>query len=191
VAASIVPGASLEIENVSLNPSRVGILKILDRMGAELKTEFTEESPEPIGKLRISSAAGRLQATTISPEEVPELVDEIPVITVLATQATGTTEIRGAEELRVKESDRIEATAAGLRAMGAEVTTLPDGFRITGPQKLKGASIESHDDHRIAMAFSIASLIAQGETEIRGIECVGISYPNFYETLRELAGGGR
>jgi 3-phosphoshikimate 1-carboxyvinyltransferase len=187
VAAAIVPGARLEIENVSLNPSRVGILKVLERMGVGLKTELTEESPEPIGKLRISSAP--LRATTISPDEVPELVDEIPVITVLATQAHGTTEIRGAEELRVKESDRIEATAAGLRAMGAEVETLPDGFRITGPQRLKGAAIESHDDHRIAMAFSIASLIAEGETEIRGIECVGISYPNFFDTLRELTGG--
>src|SRR6185436_10219637 len=106
--------------------------------------------------------------------------------TVLATQAQGTTEIRGAEELRVKESDRIEATAAGLRAMGVEVTTLADGFRIEGPQKLRGAAIESLDDHRIAMAFSIASLIAQGETEIRGTECVAISYPEFYDTLREL-----
>jgi 3-phosphoshikimate 1-carboxyvinyltransferase len=132
-----------------------------------------------------------LRATQITPDEVPELVDEIPVITVLATQAHGTTEIRGAEELRVKESDRIEATAAGLRAMGAEVETLPDGFRITGPQKLRGAAIESHDDHRIAMAFSIASLIASGETEIRGIECVGISYPNFFDTLRELTGGAK
>src|SRR3954470_6591400 len=120
-------------------------------MGVGLRTEMTEERPEPIGKLRISS--GPLRATRIEPDEVPELVDEIPVITVLATQAHGTTEIRGAEELRVKESDRIEATAAGLRAMGAVVETLPDGFRINGPQKLKGASVNSVEDHRIAMAF--------------------------------------
>jgi 3-phosphoshikimate 1-carboxyvinyltransferase len=191
VAAAIVPGSSLEIENVSLNPSRVGILKVLERMGVGLETEMTEELPEPIGKLRISFNARGLEATRITPDEVPELVDEIPVITVLATQARGTTEIRGAEELRVKESDRIEATAAGLRAMGAEVETLPDGFRIHGPQKLKGAVIESVDDHRIAMAFSIASLIAAGETEIRGTECVAISYPNFYQTLAELTSGGR
>jgi 3-phosphoshikimate 1-carboxyvinyltransferase len=117
------------------------------------------------------------------------LIDELPLFAVLATQAQGVTEVEGAEELRVKESDRIEATATALRAMKAEIEVRKDGYKIQGVQKLHGAVIDSFHDHRIAMAFSIAGLVAQGETEILHPECVSISYPAFFETLKELTKG--
>jgi 3-phosphoshikimate 1-carboxyvinyltransferase len=183
-AATLVPDTVLELKNISLNPSRVGILHALKRMGANIETELTAKHPEEVGTLRIRSA--RLKATTIEGDEIPALIDEIPMIAVLASQAEGTTIIRGAEELRVKETDRIEAVAKGLRTMGVTLETFEDGLSITGPQKLKGAQIDSELDHRIAMAFSIAGLIAEGPTEIDGSECVDISYPTFFTTLREL-----
>jgi 3-phosphoshikimate 1-carboxyvinyltransferase len=138
-----------------------------------------------MGKLTVSHA--RLKGTEVHPDEIPSLIDEIPVLAVLATQAVGVTIIKGAEELRVKETDRIEAVAKNLRAMGVKLETFPDGLKIEGPQKLRGALIDSEDDHRIAMAFSVAGLIAEGETNIQKADCVRISYPSFYETLRELS----
>jgi len=122
----------------------------------------------------------------ISGSCIPQLVDEIPVLAILATRCAGRTVIRNAGELRVKETDRIAAIADNLRAMGAHVDVRDDGLAIDGPQKLKGASIDSRGDHRIAMAFSIAGLIAEGETVIRGPECVDISYPSFYSTLEKI-----
>lgn len=186
-AAALVPDSTIEMENISLNPSRVGILRVLERMGAGLQAELTEAEPEPVG--RISVRSGELRGTRVLPDEVPSLIDEIPLIAVLATAAQGETEVSGAEELRVKESDRIEAVAANLRAMGGEIETWRDGFVIRGPQRLHGARIDPRDDHRIAMAFSIAGLIADGETEIEGAECVAVSYPDFYRHLRELVQG--
>ncbi len=183
-AASLVPSASVEMENVSLNPTRIGFLRALQRMGADIAIEITTQEPEPAGSIRVK--ARELRATEIMPDEVPSLIDELPLIAVLASQAEGRTVVRGAEELRVKESDRIEAVAANLRAMGAKIETLPDGFVIEGPQDLRGAEIESFHDHRIAMAFSIAGLVASGETTILASDCVSISYPAFYETLKEL-----
>lgn len=185
-AATLVPGSELEITNVLLNPSRIGFLNALLRMGAKIETELTSHSPEPVGTLRIQYAP--LKATAIHPEEVPSLIDELPLFAVLASTAEGITEVSGAQELRVKESDRIQAVATNLRRMGAEIKTKADGFSIQGPQRLRGALIESYDDHRIAMAFSIAALITSGETEIKGIECVSISYPTFFQTLNELKG---
>jgi 3-phosphoshikimate 1-carboxyvinyltransferase len=150
----------------------------------------TSENPEPIGTIRVTGmSAGKLRGIKISKEEVPTLIDELPMLAVLATQAQGVTEVEGAEELRVKETDRIEAVAVNLRAMGAQIEVRPDGYRIEGPQKLHGAQINSFHDHRIAMAFSIAGLIAQGETEIQHPECVGISYPAFFDTLKDLTTG--
>ena len=183
-AASLVPGSLLELENISLNETRIGCIRVLERMGALIKTEITTHHPEPVGKIRVEANA--LKGVFISKVEVPSLIDELPLLAVLATQATGVTEVRGAEELRVKESDRIEAIAMNLRAMGAEIEVFEDGFRIEGPQKLNGALIKSVHDHRIAMAFSIAALVAEGETTIQDSECVAISYPNFYETLEGL-----
>jgi 3-phosphoshikimate 1-carboxyvinyltransferase len=183
-AASIIPGATLEMENISLNPTRIGFIYALQRMGAEIETEITNASPEPVGNIRVSFAG--LKGGSIHKDEVPSLIDEIPLIAVLATQANGVTEVRGAEELRVKESDRIEAVATNLRAMGIEIEVYPDGFKIQGPQKLKGADIQTFHDHRIAMAFTIAGLVADGETVIHDSECVAVSYPDFYDALKEL-----
>jgi 3-phosphoshikimate 1-carboxyvinyltransferase len=186
-AASLIPGAEVELHNIVLNPTRIGFLRALERMGAKVETKMTSENPEPIGTIRVSP--GTLRGIKISKEEVPTLIDELPLLAVLATQAQGVTEVEGAEELRVKETDRIEAVAVNLRAMKAQIEVRPDGYRIQGPQKLYGAQINSFHDHRIAMAFSIAGLIAQGETEIQHPDCVGISYPGFFDTLKELTQG--
>jgi 3-phosphoshikimate 1-carboxyvinyltransferase len=192
-AASIIPGSRLEMANISLNPTRIGFLRALQRMGAEISIELTQERPEPIGRITVTSgkSGGGLRGVRIERSEVPSLIDELPLLAVLATQAHGVTEVEGAEELRVKESDRIEAVATNLRAMGARIEVRPDGFRIEGPQKLHAARIESYHDHRIAMAFSIAALVADetassGPTSIEGADCVGISYPEFFETLTTL-----
>jgi 3-phosphoshikimate 1-carboxyvinyltransferase len=183
-AASIIPGATLELENVSLNPTRIGFIYALQRMGADIETEILTALPEPVGKIKVRFSG--LKGGKISKEEVPSLIDEIPLIAVLATCAHGVTEVRGAGELRVKESDRLEAVAANLRSMGCEIEVFDDGFRIEGPQKLTGAAISTYHDHRIAMAFSIAGLVAEKETTILDSECVAVSYPNFYETLEQL-----
>jgi 3-phosphoshikimate 1-carboxyvinyltransferase len=183
-AAALIPGSEVVMENISLNPSRTGFAEVLKRMTVQIKTQVTQMEPEPMGT--VQAVYGNLKGVTVKPDEVPSLIDEIPLIAVLATQAHGITIVEGAEELRVKESDRLEAVAQNLRAMGAVIEVRPDGFKIEGPQKLKGTKIESFHDHRIAMAFSIAGLVAQGETEIIDSECVGISYPDFFKTLREL-----
>ncbi len=183
-AASLIPGAELSLDNISLNPTRIGFIRALQSMGASIQIEVVTSEPEPVGKVKVKASG--LKGFTLPISEVPSLIDEIPLLAVLATQAVGTTEIRGAEELRVKESDRIEAIAMNLRAMGAVIEVFPDGLKIVGPQKLKGASIETVHDHRIAMAFSIAGLMADGETTINGAECCAVSYPDFFKDLEEL-----
>lgn len=184
-AATIVPNSEIELEEVSLNPTRLGFLNALQKMGAHIETEIISTGPEPIGNLRIKSS--NLQAISLKSENIPALIDEIPILAIVCTQAHGVSEVRGAEELKVKESNRLQAIADNLRSMGVEIELLSDGFRIQGPQTLKGALINSHEDHRIAMAFSIAGLIAQGTTQISHPECVQISYPNFFDTLRDLS----
>lgn len=184
-AAAIVPGSEIELCDISLNPTRLGFLRALEKMGAHIETEIASAGPEPTGHIRIKYA--ELQAISVHSDEIPSLIDEIPILAIVCTQAHGTSEIRGAEELKVKESDRLGAIAQNLQAMGAKLDLLPDGFRITGPQKLNGAQIQTHDDHRIAMAFSIAALIAKGPTQILNPECVSISYPHFYNALRDLS----
>jgi 3-phosphoshikimate 1-carboxyvinyltransferase len=183
-AASLVPNSRVEMFNIALNPTRIGFIRVLQRMGANVQIEVTSENPEPVGKIGVTKA--NLRGVHVTADEVPSLIDELPLLAVLASQANGVTLVEGAEELRVKESDRIEAVAAGLRAMGCEIDVRPDGYRIEGPQKLKGAEIQSFHDHRIAMAFSIAGLIAQGQTRVHDADCVGISYPEFFETLEAL-----
>ncbi len=183
-AASIIPGAEMELENISLNPTRLGFLRVLQRMGGNIQIETTSEYSEPVGKIRVAFSA--LHGVRILKNEIPTLIDEIPLLAIIATQATGFLEIEGANELRVKESDRLDAIAKNLRAMGTEIETRTEGFRIEGIQKLRGAKIESYQDHRIAMAFSIAALVAQGPTEILDADCVDISYPSFYSTLKKL-----
>jgi 3-phosphoshikimate 1-carboxyvinyltransferase len=181
VAAAALPGSRLVIQNVGLNPTRTAILKVLSRMGAHMTEIVHDSHGEPIGNVEIHGA--ELKGTTIFPEEVPNLIDEIPVIAVAAALAEGRTIIRNAKELRVKETDRITTVVDNLRLMGAEVTEFEDGMEIVGGKPLHGATIESFGDHRIAMAFAIAGLFASGETVIRNVDCVNTSYPGFAHHL--------
>jgi shikimate 5-dehydrogenase len=185
-AATIVRGASIALHDVGINPTRMGFVRVLGRMGAKITVSRSHDECEPVGTLLAEYAP--LRATTIGADEVPALIDELPLIAVLATYAHGMTEVRGAKELRVKESDRIEAMAVNLRAMGAQVEVLEDGFRIAGPQPLRGAAVRSYGDHRIAMACAIAALGASSPITIDDAACVGISYPGFFATLRYLTG---
>ena len=184
-AALVTPGSEITLQDVSLNPTRTGFLEMTRRMGAAIETTERRSEPEPIGSVRVRSAA--LQSITIGAAEVPAVIDELPLLAVLATQAHGRTEVRGAAELRVKESDRIDAIAEALGAMGAQVEVFDDGFAIEGPQQLHGALVDPQGDHRIAMAAAVASLAARGATTIFDAECVGVSYPSFWRTLRSVA----
>jgi len=189
VAAAARPGARLMIHNVGLNPTRVGILKVMSRMGAKIVERIDDSGCEPMGSIEV--VGGGLRATEIGGAEIPTLIDEIPVIAVAAALAEGKTAIRDAQELRVKESDRISVVADGLRRMGATVDDFADGMEITGGAALKGAEIHSLGDHRIAMAFAIAGLFAEGETVIRDVECIETSYPGFIRELEQLQAMGR
>ena len=185
VAGAIVPGSDLVVENVGVNPTRTGILEALELMGADIQLENQREvAGEPVADIRVRS--GGLKSCTIAGDIIPRLIDEIPILAVAAVFAQGTTIIRDAEELRVKESDRITVMAQQLNKMGAKVTELPDGMEITGGTSLVGAEVDSHTDHRIAMSLAIAALNATGTTTIHRAEAAAISYPNFTITLREI-----
>ncbi|MBD2552228.1 3-phosphoshikimate 1-carboxyvinyltransferase [Limnothrix sp. FACHB-708] len=188
VAAAIVPGSDLTIENVGINPTRTGILDVLHQMGANITLENERDAAgEPVADLRVRY--GPLNGCEISGALIPRLVDEIPILAVAATVAQGKTVIRDAEELRVKESDRLAVMAAALQKMGAQVTEQPDGLEIAGPVQLRGADVDSHTDHRIAMSLAIAALVAQGTTTIDRAEAAAISYPDFVPTLERLTQG--
>jgi 3-phosphoshikimate 1-carboxyvinyltransferase len=185
VAGAIVPDSELLIQNVGVNPTRTGILEALALMGANITRENEREvAGEPVADLRVRSSA--LKSCTISGDLIPRLIDEIPILAVAATLAEGTTVIRDAEELRVKESDRLAVMATQLNRMGAKVTELPDGLEITGPTRLVGAEVDSHTDHRIAMSLAIAALTATGSTIIQRAEAAAISYPDFTATLQQV-----
>lgn len=184
VAAAARAGSNLLIDGVGLNPTRVGILNVMTRMGATIIERVDTTGCEPMGSIEVHG--GRLKATEIGGAEIPTLIDEIPILAVAAALAEGTTVIKDAAELRVKESDRISVVAANLRKMGVPVTEFGDGMEITGVEELVGAEIESLGDHRIAMAFAIAGLFASGETHIKGVECIETSYPGFIEELALL-----
>ena len=181
VAGAIHPNANIVMRDIGINPTRIGILSVLHRMEADIEVEETKAGPEPRATLRLRSAS--LKATSIGGGEIPLLIDELPVIALAATQANGRTEIRDAGELRIKESDRISATALGLRALGADIHELDDGLLINGPTALTGTHVDACNDHRLAMTFGIASLIAHRNTTIYGCESVDISYPEFWEQL--------
>ena len=184
--AAGLPDSEVEIEGVGLNPSRTGLLEVLRRAGAEVEAAIEDEAAgEPIGRV-IVRAAGR-RSFTIGPSEVPGLIDELPALGALGTLLPEgeTMEVRGAAELRVKESDRISALAAGFRALGAEVTEYPDGFRIEA-RPLRGATVDAMGDHRLAMAFAIAACGASDPATIRGAAAVDVSYPHFFEELTRL-----
>jgi 3-phosphoshikimate 1-carboxyvinyltransferase len=182
VAAALVEGSDLTIERVALNPTRTGIVDALTAMGADVLAEVRgEDGGEPFGRIR--ARASELMPITLGGALIPRLIDELPVLAVAATQARGTSVIRDAHELRVKESDRIDAMARGLAALGARVTPRADGLVIEGPTPLAGGVVDARGDHRVAMAFAVARLIARGPVEIVGWEAVGTSLPEFGDIL--------
>ena len=186
-AAAVSPGAHLRIQNVGINPTRSGILDVLERMGADINSVASIDGRgERIGEITVSG--GKLNGIEISGDLVANIIDELPIIAVTAALAGGTTVIRDAGELRVKETDRIAAVAKNLQAMGAEIEEFDDGMTIYGGRVLNGAAIDSYGDHRIAMAFAIAGLFADGETIIRDAECIAVSYPGFEKDLQLLSG---
>ncbi len=189
-AAMLLPESELTIEAVALNPTRATFLSVLTSWGADISTsDLQTERNEPYGTINvrggIAGSAGHNERT-LSRAMIPSLIDELPLLAVVGSQIEGGIRIRDAGELRLKESDRLAVTAENLRAMGAEVEEFDDGLSVQGPAQLRGASIDSHDDHRIAMAFTVAALIADGETEIAGSECVAISFPEFFGLLQSV-----
>jgi 3-phosphoshikimate 1-carboxyvinyltransferase len=187
VAGLIVPNSNLVLHNVGLNPTRTALLDALVPMGGRVKVVNLEMlNGELLGDLHVESSP--LAGGEIPQKLVPGLIDELPVLSVLGTQTEQGLSFRGAAELRVKESDRLAAVAENLRRMGAEVEEFPDGLRVAGRQKLRGAEIDPRADHRIAMAFAIAALVAEGTTVIKDSSCVEISFPDFFQTLERVAG---
>ncbi|MGC1184010.1 MAG: 3-phosphoshikimate 1-carboxyvinyltransferase [Candidatus Dormiibacterota bacterium] len=186
-AAALVPGSQVVLESVSINPGRIGFFEVLRRMGGVVEVEPQEElaGPEPVADIRVGWAP--LQAFQIGAAEVPYLIDELPLLGLLATVAEGTSEVRGARELRVKESDRIAGLVAGLRALGGDAEELPDGFVVRGPSLLRGCRCDAHLDHRLAMTFSLAGLVSEGAVEVEGAEFVADSFPGFQRILEGMS----
>ena len=185
VAGLIVPNSHIIIENVGINETRTGIIDALRAMGGEMNILNQRESGgELVGDIEVTSS--KLHATTLEVSIIPRMIDEIPVFAVAALCADGTTVVKDAEELKVKESNRIATMSTELGKMGVVITETEDGMIIEGNQKLKGATVDSHLDHRVAMSCAIAALVAEGETTILDSDCVAISFPNFYELLETL-----
>lgn len=185
-AGLIVPHSEILIQNVGVNPTRDGILKVCRDMGADITLlNENHESGEPTADLLIRYSS--LHGTTVSGPVIPTLIDELPVVAALACFAEGTTVIKDAQELKVKESNRIDVMVQNLSAMGARITATDDGMIIEGGRPLHGAAVDSRLDHRIAMTFAVTALACDGETEILNADCVRISYPNFYKDLKKLS----
>lgn len=186
VAGLLVRGACLKINSVNINPTRTGLISSLQDMGAKIGIENRrDDGGEPVADLVIQDQPA-LRAVHVEANLVPHLLDEIPILAVAATQAKGTSVFKGLQELRIKESDRLAAIKDNLNRMGAHVEDTSDGLIIKGPTPLKGAILNSHGDHRIAMALTVAALIANSESTIQESEVVSISYPGFWETLEGL-----
>ena len=185
VAASALPGSEVAIEEVGLNPTRAGILDILRRLGARVEVTQTSggDAGEPMGTILVSHDG--LRETHVAPEEVPGVIDELPALAALATHGGGLS-VSGAQELRVKESDRISALAEGLRRMGADIDERPDGFHVRATCRLRGGEVDALNDHRLAMAFAIAALGASGPTTIHDAGAAAVSYPEFFSVLESL-----
>jgi 3-phosphoshikimate 1-carboxyvinyltransferase len=187
-AAALVPGSDVVVSEVALNPTRLGFVRVLQRMGADVEVERARSiGAEPVGEITALFRLG-LSATTVSAPEVPSLIDEVPVLAVVACAAHGTTRFDGVGELRVKESDRLAAIADGLKRLGAVVRTGEDWLEVDGPAHLHGGTLDSLGDHRLAMAWAVASLIAAGPVTVEGWEAVDVSYPRFAEDLASLSG---
>ncbi|MBP8718192.1 MAG: 3-phosphoshikimate 1-carboxyvinyltransferase [Candidatus Caldatribacteriota bacterium] len=184
-AASILKDSQIIIKQVGVNPTRTGLLEILKEMGAEIEwSNYEIRSNEPRADLKI--AYSKLKGVDINKEMVPFIIDELPLLAVVATQAEGKTIVRGARELRVKETDRIKAIVSELKKMGADITEKEDGFLVNGPTDLQGAVCSSYDDHRIAMSLAVAALLARGRTVIENSECIEISFPGFETILGKV-----
>jgi 3-phosphoshikimate 1-carboxyvinyltransferase len=184
VAAASLPGSEIVIEGVGLNPTRTGIIDILRRMGATIDVDAGPPTEaEPMGRIVVRH--GGLAAAEITPDEVPGVIDELPVLGALATHG-GELRVTGAQELRVKESDRISALADGFRRMGADIDEQPDGFHVRGRTRLRGGEVDARNDHRLAMAFAIAALGASGPTTIHDAGAAAVSYPEFFSVLESL-----
>jgi 3-phosphoshikimate 1-carboxyvinyltransferase len=190
VAAAAQPGGHLLVRHAGLNDTRTAVLGVLVRMGAQVREAVEDvDQMEPRGTVEVTGAP--LKGTVIQGKEIPQLIDELPILAVAGALASGTTIIRQAQELRVKETDRIAAIAHNLRAMGAQVVELNDGLEIHGGAELRGARVASFGDHRIAMAFAIAGMFADGETIIQDVECVRESYPGFEKALDDFVSSKR
>ena len=186
-AAGLLPSSDLILENVGFNPTRTAFLSLFESLGLTIETtNVREESNEPLGNIRVGGRVSPVQSQiSLSGSASAQVIDELPLLAILGSQTPGGIEIRDAEELRLKESDRIAATVENLRAMGATVKEFDDGMSVA-PAQLKGARLESYGDHRIAMAFTVAALIAGGDSEIHDSECVRVSFPGFFEVLEAL-----
>ncbi len=185
-AAAMIPGSEVKVRDVGINPTRSGIIDVLKQMGAEVKVENLREiNSEPLADVTVKS--GDLRGMIIEGDMIPRLIDEIPVIAVLATRAEGETVIRDARELKVKESNRIETMVNELRKMGADIEPTDDGMVIRGKKKLRGAVCRSYGDHRVGMSMAVASLVADGETTIEGTDCITVSFPGFFDILNRLS----
>jgi 3-phosphoshikimate 1-carboxyvinyltransferase len=185
VLAAATPGSELRVIGVCLNPTRTAFLNVLKRMGADIILENIKASAgETVGDFIIKGS--RLKGTVIEGDEIPGLIDEIPILAVAAALAEGQTTVRNAKELRVKEADRIRAVAEGFASLGAQINELEDGFIIDGPLNLRNGSIKTYSDHRIAMAFYILSMAVDIDIALDNISCVDISYPNFFEDMKQL-----
>lgn len=186
VAGAIHPDAEIRLSGIGINPTRAGVLEVLNRMGASISVEnVREENDEPVAD--IVTRSSDLQGVEIGGDLVPLVVDELPVLAVAASQATGATVISDAAELRVKESDRISATVDGLARLGADIEEREDGMTVRGGGRLRGATVSSYGDHRIAMSMAVAGLCAEGETTVEGAEAAGVSYPGFWDTLASIS----
>lgn len=186
VAAILAPAGEIRIDGVGLNPGRTGILDILTAMGADLEIIPTADAPEPVGT--VIARPSRLRATEVSGATIPAAVDELPLVALAATQADGTTVIRDAAELKVKETDRVTVLAQGLRTLGAKVEDRPDGLIIEGPTPLGGGRVDAVGDHRMAMTFAVAGLFAREPVTVTGWEAASVSYPGFLDDLKKVAG---
>jgi 3-phosphoshikimate 1-carboxyvinyltransferase len=187
-AALLLPDSEVTLTAIGVNPTRTGLLDVLMAMGADISlTQERDQGGEPVADLTLRCSA--LTGTEISGEVVVRMIDEFPILAVLATQASGRTWVRDAEELRVKETDRILNVVTELRKLGAVIEPRPDGFVVEGPTRLQGAEVNSQSDHRLAMALAVAGLIAEGDTTVLGAECIPDSFPGFVETMQVLGAG--
>jgi 3-phosphoshikimate 1-carboxyvinyltransferase len=185
VAGLLVPGAEVTIEGVGINPTRTGLLDVLWAMGGQIESlNEGDQGGEPVADLVVRHTP--LVGATVEGNTVVRMIDEFPILAVAATQAQGRTVVHDASELRVKETDRIAATVEELLKLGAQIEPHPDGFVVSGPTRLHGATVDSHGDHRLGMALAIAGLVAEGETVVQNADCIADSFPEFAQTLDSL-----